>query len=537
MWPEGDVYLEDAKRLLDSSYSSSRPATCQALLLMGYREIGIGAMAQAWHYVGMAIRMAQDLGLHKNADQWTHGGASLFSPIELQERRRIWYACVIMDKYVSSYIGRPLCIYEQDFDTELPSVNESEEMEEWQPVARDEDIRQFSPFPIRTLSCFNASAALSNILSEVVQNIYSVRPSSSRHSELMRLEELLGKWLLDLPEHLRFDPSNWKKSHPPSPYLMTLHMQYWCVVILLHRPFMKYSQEVRKQGSDDADDPELRVISRKNYDLCVQAANRITSIVVMFKERFCVRRAPVFLSYYVFTASIMHVTTLNAFPNDPQARNGLTSCMDVLLRMSVTWPSAGRAWELLHGSKANAQNAVCSLPTTDNNPIKAQKRTADHFLNDDPSIYHVGLQSVTRGEGLDVMHDELRQQEPALSGSQNFFPLYDRWAGEGNINSFSGSLSTSVLPQQYSTGFVDRGPVRTSNTNPTTGVGISSQQDSPLGRRGYPRFWSDYSALSQLGAPFANSVDLENQQHEQPQSQTYPISSQYSLYANLPSHV
>jgi hypothetical protein len=33
-------------------------------------------------------------------------------------------------------------------------------MEEWQPVARDEDIRQFSPFPIRTLSCFNASAAL-----------------------------------------------------------------------------------------------------------------------------------------------------------------------------------------------------------------------------------------------------------------------------------------------------------------------------------------------------------------------------------------
>ena len=61
--------------------------------------------------------------------------------------------------------------------------------------------------------------------------------------------------------------------------------------------------------SDDADDPELRVLSQKNYDHCVQAANRITSIVVMFKERFYVRRAPVFLSYYVFTASIMHVTT------------------------------------------------------------------------------------------------------------------------------------------------------------------------------------------------------------------------------------
>ncbi len=124
MWTAGDVYLGKAKRLLDSSYSSSRPATCQALLLMGYREIGIGAMAQAWLYVGMAIRMAQDLGIHKSADQWTRGGTSLFTPVELQERRRIWYACVITDKYVSTYMGRPISIFERDFDTELPSIDE-----------------------------------------------------------------------------------------------------------------------------------------------------------------------------------------------------------------------------------------------------------------------------------------------------------------------------------------------------------------------------------------------------------------------------
>jgi hypothetical protein len=221
---------------------------------------------------------------------------------------------------------------------------------------------------------------------------------------------------------------------------------------------------------------------------------------------------------------LISICAVNAYPNDPQARNGLTSCMDVLLRMSVAWPSAGRAWELLHGSKPNIQNAVCPLPTTDNSPIKAQKRTADHFLNDDSSIY---LQSATR-EGLNAVHDQLQQH--ALSGSQNFFPLYERWPGEGNLNSFSGGLSTSVLPQQYSTGFVDRVPVRISNTHPAAGVGIGSQQEPPLSRRGYPRFWSDYSALSQLGAPFTNSVDHENQQHQQPHSQTYPISTQYSLY-------
>ena len=105
MWTAGDSYMEDAKTILDSTYAQSRPSTCQALLLLGYREVGIGAMAQAWLYIGMAVRMAQDLGLHKNADKWSNVGRVLFMPAELQERRRIWYGCVVMDKYISTYIG------------------------------------------------------------------------------------------------------------------------------------------------------------------------------------------------------------------------------------------------------------------------------------------------------------------------------------------------------------------------------------------------------------------------------------------------
>ena len=106
MWTAGDSYMEDAKTILDNTYAQSRPSTCQALLLLGYREVGIGAMAQAWIYIGMAVRMAQDLGLHKNADKWSNVGRTLFSETELQERRRIWYGCVVMDKYISAYIGK-----------------------------------------------------------------------------------------------------------------------------------------------------------------------------------------------------------------------------------------------------------------------------------------------------------------------------------------------------------------------------------------------------------------------------------------------
>lgn len=71
---------------------------------LGYRVIGIGAMAQAWTYIGMAIRMAQDLGIHRSADGWQRVGLGgrLFNESELNERERIWFGCVVMDKYVST---------------------------------------------------------------------------------------------------------------------------------------------------------------------------------------------------------------------------------------------------------------------------------------------------------------------------------------------------------------------------------------------------------------------------------------------------
>lgn len=89
--------------------------------------------------------MAQDLGMHRSADGWTGPGGKLFSECELQERKRIWWTCLIMDRYVSTYMGewhrdfgsgwgrksddgpggagRPLAIFDADFDTQLPDDN------------------------------------------------------------------------------------------------------------------------------------------------------------------------------------------------------------------------------------------------------------------------------------------------------------------------------------------------------------------------------------------------------------------------------
>lgn len=103
---------------------------------------------------------------------------------------------------------------------------------------------------------------VAGILSKIVQTIYAVRPGTSRHVESVVLEGLLDKWHIELPDHLRHDPAAAVRSSSPStstsspksggggnggaggaaggknftPQLLTLHLQYWCVVLLLHRP-------------------------------------------------------------------------------------------------------------------------------------------------------------------------------------------------------------------------------------------------------------------------------------------------------------
>ena len=80
---------------MNYDYGSSKLVTVQALLLISYREVGVGAMSSAWMTAGMAIRMAQDLGLFRDVEKW-FVPIQRFSHEEKQTRKRVWWACVIL---------------------------------------------------------------------------------------------------------------------------------------------------------------------------------------------------------------------------------------------------------------------------------------------------------------------------------------------------------------------------------------------------------------------------------------------------------
>lgn len=104
-WDAGQEFLDKARKILNHEYGSSKLALVQTLLLIAYREIGVGAMSSSWMAGGMAIRMAQDLGLFRDVEKWFLP-VQRFTHEEKQTRKRVWWGCIIIGE--SSPNAEPL---------------------------------------------------------------------------------------------------------------------------------------------------------------------------------------------------------------------------------------------------------------------------------------------------------------------------------------------------------------------------------------------------------------------------------------------
>lgn len=102
----------------DEAMNRSSLQTIQGLLLYSYAfELERAtAGSRTWFCLGLAVRMAQDIGLHRE-----QAGSSLY---DLEQRRRIWAGCIIVDRWVSASYGLPMMIDLADCDRLYPSIHD-----------------------------------------------------------------------------------------------------------------------------------------------------------------------------------------------------------------------------------------------------------------------------------------------------------------------------------------------------------------------------------------------------------------------------
>ncbi|KAH8125632.1 hypothetical protein LI328DRAFT_151755 [Trichoderma asperelloides] len=114
---------ERAKCLYDVDRGTDKLVLIQSVILLGFWYTDPQDHTGAWYWIGIAISLSQNIGLHRSSRL---RGRTKKPPSAARESlmRRIWWACVVRDRWVSLARGRPMRIHSEDCDTPFPVVED-----------------------------------------------------------------------------------------------------------------------------------------------------------------------------------------------------------------------------------------------------------------------------------------------------------------------------------------------------------------------------------------------------------------------------
>lgn len=174
--------------------------------------------SSSWVHLGIAIRLAQALGLHRKAIN-----EKFDDPVYVTHRRRLWRSLFICDRISSINLGRPLEINDYDWDDHgMNFISDP-----------NENFR---------LKCQAEISKIAQINGHIVENSYRGGVINMRRANELAIE--LKSWSLNLSTDLDLTNILKKfksKNNNDNSLLMLVHMSQFYGIMLLCRPFLIYA--------------------------------------------------------------------------------------------------------------------------------------------------------------------------------------------------------------------------------------------------------------------------------------------------------
>ncbi|CAO0801276.1 unnamed protein product [Mucor circinelloides] len=329
-------------------------STVQAMVIAQNHRASLDEkMTSGWLLNSAAIRMAQDLGLHRQSESWD------IPTSEKETRKRVWWSVYIMDKWSAASTGRPQTIFDEDCDETYPS--ESADWEEVMDVPSKDSDQEGPRYPsldksvaqkaksekIPIYQPFVQLVKLSEILGRLLQGLYT--PLAKKHSEkhgsdavVTYLDNALSEWRSALPPALQISSFNVRRldSHGRTPLLSMsglMYLSYCTLLILLHRPFIEKDSNQKTRSS------------QSSLSICTSAATRCVDIAEKMHYRDFLLVSWNFAIYPVFTASLIHIynaTNPDSIVSDI-AKTNLAKACNVIKRLSKLSIGAAQLYDVL----------------------------------------------------------------------------------------------------------------------------------------------------------------------------------------------
>ncbi|KAK7466198.1 Gypsy retrotransposon integrase-like protein 1 [Stygiomarasmius scandens] len=302
---------------------------------------GSSAPHSCWTMVGIGIRLAQDVGAHRR---------KVSRPMSVEDElwKRAFWVLVCMDRMVSTALGRPCAIQDEDYDLDLPIECDDEY---WEHPDPSKAFRQ-PPGKPSTVSAFVLTLKLNRILAFALRTIYAINKSKIllgfagptwEQQLVAELDSALNQWIDSVPDHLRWDPN--REDDVFFNQSVNMYAQYYHLQILIHRPFIP---SPRKPSP----------LAFPSLAICTNAARSCSHVIDIQRKRNLAAgggrcKLLPFSHISAFTAGIVLLLNIwggkrSGLSTDPKKEMAdVNKCMQLLRSCEDRWHSSGRLWDIL----------------------------------------------------------------------------------------------------------------------------------------------------------------------------------------------
>ncbi|CAO3660509.1 unnamed protein product [Umbelopsis ramanniana] len=244
----GDPYFKNARQLLKKCFDVSSPTTIHALLNLYMYQLSSERSSLAYLYIGLAIRMAQDLKYHKKD----------YVPADPKQRetsKRLWWSAYWLDLCAALESNRPTMVDDKDCDIDYPVKLDSE----------DDETGYRIDFCVHSIK-------LMKIRKDITKHLPSEQSGQSLLSAISKLENSLTNWLNELPQYLHFeqDETLQKTGTFCDEARLILNIQYQTTWIMLHQFFLPKV------------DQTATPVALLSLNICTKSANFITRMLDIY---------------------------------------------------------------------------------------------------------------------------------------------------------------------------------------------------------------------------------------------------------------
>ncbi|KAJ7578554.1 fungal-specific transcription factor domain-containing protein [Mycena floridula] len=320
----GWIFFNQVQQSLQSSSLVSPPSLyelqyyCLTVMFLH----GTSVIETSWAVLGVALRLAQDVGLHRKMNVKPEVTA------DNESWKRVFWCLAAMDPLASSAFGRPLGLNSDDFDQEYPLecddeywVHSNPKMAFKQPEGRPS-----------TISHFVSYLKLVRILETAHRTLYAANSSIPGKQAVSQLDEALAQWLDSIPEHLRWDPN--RKDLVFFKQSGCLYTTYYYVKMLVHEP--------------------MHLDSSSHLAIVVDSGKRCLDVLEHLS-----RRAPLALALVhaaLFTSATMLLTSHWKNPSEFKDLDDVRRCLELLKSQESRWHIAGLLCDTITPLVAYADN-------------------------------------------------------------------------------------------------------------------------------------------------------------------------------------